>query len=194
MPLDGASTCQLIRVVLHPADAMLAIHVKRRDPHTWKNCIPSIQGVNQGSGEESLRRQVPKSPQGVTGRLWGSTFALWSQNGESAIELFLCLTQLLFARTLDFGPQTSWSLEETSAWNDYKENAFKWIFSIGSKLSRGRGGDQLLSLGTLLSWCHAACDSLSTSVCTEDRLEPVFGEINWTLHFLLMSHPILLST
>lgn len=65
-------------------------------------------------GKERLRWQVPASPRGVAGRLRGSAFALGIQNGESAIELFLCLTQLLFVRALDFGPQANWSLEETS--------------------------------------------------------------------------------
>lgn len=84
MPLDGASTCQWVLLFLYPVVVLLAIPVKRRDPHA-RGTVVSLQFKVwvKRLVEESLRPQVAKraEPQGASGRLWGSTLALWSQNG-----------------------------------------------------------------------------------------------------------------
>ena len=154
MPLDGASACQWVIAVLCLVFVLLAIHVKRRDPHTWKAYVPQFKVWINILGKESLRLQAPERAelQGAAGRLWGITLALWSQNGYSAIELFFFFFLLNTASTCK--SFRLWSLDKlefrANKWLEWlKRMLSKCISSVRSKMRWGRGGAHIVSLDTL---------------------------------------------
>lgn len=148
------SACQWVIAVLCLVFVLLAIHVKRRDSHTWKARVPQFKVWINVLGKESLRLQAPERDelQGAAGRLWGIRLTLWSQNGYSAIELFFFFFLLNTASTCK--SFRLWSLDKLefrgNKWLEWlKRMLSKCVSSVRSQMRWGRGGAHFVSLDTL---------------------------------------------